>query len=315
MITLDIIVTNWNSGQMLVDCLKSIFNVNMSGFDISRIVIVDNASSDRSVNGLNNINSKLPLKLIKNPLNLGFAAACNQGARESAADYILFLNPDTTLSKDSIIIPLQFMTRPANESIGILGIQLLSGSGVVSLTCARFPSSIRYFIKMLALDRLFPNVFRSHFMSEWDHNDSRDVDQVMGAFFLVRRSLFEQLGGFDERFFVYFEEVDFSLRARKAGWRSHYLAEAQAFHKGGGTSEQVKAARLFYSMRSRILYGFKHFGCIPATCLMLATLFIEPISRIVYALTRRSGKEMIETIRGYLMLWRDSPNWFRKVIS
>jgi N-acetylglucosaminyl-diphospho-decaprenol L-rhamnosyltransferase len=137
----------------------------------------------------------------------------------------------------------------------------------------------------------------------------------MGAFFLVRRSLFEELRGFDERFFVYFEEVDFALRAHKAGWRTHYLAEAQAYHRGGGTSEQAKAARLFYSLRSRSLYGFKHFGRIPAISLMLATLFIEPLSRTVYALTKRSGKEVIETIRGYLMLWRDSPNWFRRVIT
>lgn len=106
----------------------------------------------------------------------------------------------------------------------------------------------------------FPRKFPSHFMQDFDHCSSREVDHVIGAFFLVRRSVFEQLKGFDERYFVYLEDLDFSLRARKAGWKTYYLADATAYHKGGGTSEQVKAHRLFYSLRSRMIYGFRHFN-------------------------------------------------------
>jgi N-acetylglucosaminyl-diphospho-decaprenol L-rhamnosyltransferase len=313
MSSLDIIIVNWNAKKTLFKCLDSI-SVNRAIYQI-HVVIVDNASSDSSVEMLENHKSELPLTIIKNPENRGFAAACNQGARGSSADYLLFLNPDTILSQDSLTKPLTFLAKSNKASIGIVGIQLLDDSGMVSRTCTRFPMPGRFYVKMFALDRLFPKTFPSHFMTEWDHSESRDVDQVMGAFFLVRRSLFEELSGFDERFFLYFEELDFALRARKAGYRSYYFAEAQAYHKGGGTSEQVKATRLFYSLRSRMLYCYKHFEWTSATGVLLGTLFIEPFSRMVYAAIRLSGREMAETLKGYAMLWKDSLNWFRKITA
>ncbi|MDZ4042088.1 MAG: glycosyltransferase family 2 protein [Eubacteriales bacterium] len=299
--SLAIIIVNWNAGQQLRECLESLITASWDRFELSLVVVVDNASCDGSVEGLASLG--LPIIIIRNTENRGFAAACNQGARGSKANYLLFLNPDTRLFENSLAKPLSFMERPNNQHIGIVGIQLVDGNGDVSRTCSRFPTPGQFFSKMLGLDRLFPSFFPSHFMFEWDHADSRYVEQVMGAFFLVRRSLFETLGGFDERFFVYFEEVDFSLRSRQAGWNSFYLAEAQAYHKGGGTSEKVKALRLFYSLRSRILYSYKHFGWVAATGLMLGTLFLEPWTRLALGLVRRSGKEIIETLKGYYMLW------------
>ena len=145
-------------------------------------------------------------------------------------------------------------------------------------------------------------------MSEWDHATNRDVDQVIGAFFLIRRTVFEALNGFDERFFVYFEEVDVSYRARQAGWRSVYLATARAFHAGGGTSQQVKAARLFYSLRSRLLYGFKHFSRLRAWALVGVTLLVEPISRLVFSAIRGGREDVLNTLRAYGMLWRALPS-------
>jgi len=313
MIKLDLIIVNWNSSGHLMNCLRSISlsNPTDSGVSLHSVIVVDNASTDNSLADIEKIG--LPLIITKNEKNMGFAAACNQGARNSRADYLLFLNPDTMLYADSIYKPVAFLESPDNRSIGIVGIQLLDDTGTVSQTCTRFPRPATFFIKMFALDRLFPNRFPGHFMKEWDHLDSRDVDQVIGAFFLVRRFVFETLGGFDERFFVYFEEVDFSFRARKAGWRSHYYAEVQAYHKGGGSSEQIKAARLFYSLRSRILYSFKHFGWFAACCVMISTLFIEPTLRIAYAILKLSVRNISETIRGILMLWRDLPYWSRKI--
>ncbi len=152
-------------------------------------------------------------------------------------------------------------------------------------------------------------------MKEWDHGSNREVDQVMGAFFLVRRKVFEAFGGFDERFFVYFEDVDISFRARKEGWRSVYLCEAQAFHKGGGSSEQVKAKRLFYVLRSRILYGFKHFGFLPGTGLLLGTLLIEPFARLVWHIAHRTGSEVLATLGGYVLLFVDIPKILKRALS
>ena len=305
----DIIIVNWNSGKQLYSCLQSIEIVKIDNLTLGKVIIVDNASVDGSADNLQGLN--LPLHIIRNKVNKGFAAACNQGAAISRADYLLFLNPDMRLFENSLSIPIAFMERSENQHIGIVGIQLVDGSGCVSRTCARFPTVKQFFAKMLGLDRLFPRVFPGHFMVKWDHKDSREVDQIMGAFFLVRRNLFEVLGGFDERFFVYFEEVDFSLRARQLGYSSFYLAEAQAYHKGGGTSEQVKDVRLFYSLRSRIIYGYKHFSWIAATILMIGTIIVEPLSRIVLGVAHRSGCEIAETCRAYRMLWGSMPEWMK----
>ena len=124
----------------------------------------------------------------------------------------------------------------------------------------------------------------------------------------MRRSVFEALNGFDERFFVYLEDVDFSLRAKQAGWKTAYLTDAQAFHAGGGTSSQVKAARLFYSLRSRLLYGFKHFPSWQAWVLLWITLLVEPFSRTVFSLIRGGTRDVRNTWSGYGMLYRDLPD-------
>jgi hypothetical protein len=160
---------------------------------------------------------------------------------------------------------------------------------------------------MIGLDRLFPKRFKGHFHDPQHHLKSGQVDQVMGAFFLVRHGSFESLGGFDERFFVYFEDLDFSYRADRAGWQSYHLATAQAHHRGGGCSGQVKATRLFYSLTSRILYSYKHFGRMAATAVMLGTLLVEPLSRLVLAVVHKSVREMQETFQAYTMLWKSLP--------
>ena len=306
---LDIIIVNWNSGNWLRECLKSIISVEYNGFELSRVAVVDNASSDASVDDLKTLS--LPLTIICNPENRGFAAACNQGARGSTSDYILFLNPDTQMFTDSLCKPINFMQQTENSKIGICGIQLIDGEGHASHTCARFPTPKLFFSKMLGLHRLFPKIFSTYLLDEWDHTDNRAVDHVMGSFYLVRRKIFESLGGFDERFFVYLEDLDFSYRAKKYGWSSYYLAEAQIFHKGGGASEKVKAARLFYSLHSRIVYVHKHFDWRLATVLTIGTLIFEPIARLVLASARFSSKEMLETLKGYWMLWGTFPKLLR----
>lgn len=307
--TLDIVIVNWNSGEQLRQCLASIVKADRNGFTLSHVYIVDNASQDDSLSRVEQYN--LPLRIIHNHKNKGFAVACNQGARGSRADYLLFLNPDTRLFLDSLSRPIHLMQQPGNEKIGICGIQFIDDHGEISRTCARFPTPFMFFLKMLGLSRLFPAWFPSYTMTEWDHGNSRKVDQVMGAFFLIKRLLFESLGGFDEQFFVYFEDVDFSLRARNIGWFSYYLADAQAYHKGGGTSEWVKATRLFYSLQSRILYGYKHFDCWSASMLMLGTLILEPFARLVLAILSCSHLQAVETLKGYSMLLREMPELFR----
>jgi GT2 family glycosyltransferase len=309
-VSVDIVIVNWNAGRQLWECLASIVTTQRDGFVIKHVTVVDNASWDDSTVGLDDL--ALPLTIIHNTVNRGFAEACNIGARDSTADYVLFLNPDTRLFADSLSKPLAFMEHPKNQSTGIVGIQLRDASGQVSRNCVQFPTPSRIFFKSLGLDRLFPRFFPNYVMTAWDHKENRQVDHVIGAFFLVRRTLFESLKGFDTRFFVYLEDLDFSFRASQAGWSSFYLAEAQAYHRGGGTSEQVKATRLFYALRSRILYGYKHFRWTAATGLLLTTLLCEPFVRLGFALTQGAVTEVHETLQAYCLLWSTFPAWFSK---
>ncbi|MBT2334943.1 glycosyltransferase family 2 protein [Variovorax paradoxus] len=303
---IDIVLVNWNSGSQLRDALASIALYHSSL--VGRVVVVDNNSSDDSMMNVGVGDSGIFLELIFNKGNAGFGAACNQGAKSCGSEYVLFLNPDAQLFCDSLLIPLSYMQKRENSNVGISGIQLVDSKGQVSRTCSRFPATSLLFAQALGLNKIpFLRSWSQH-MGEWDHAGDREVDQVIGAFFLVRRTLFEALGGFDERFFVYFEEVDLSYRARQAGWRSVYLAGAQAFHAGGGTSEQAKASRLFYSLRSRLLYAFKHFSLVPAWTLAGITLFIEPVSRAIFSSMRGGLEDVRNTLEGYGMLWRELPS-------
>jgi len=304
-----VIIVNWNAGSQLADCVVSIAQYH-HGL-VSSVIIIDNASTDDSLAQVETLpNLPFQLQIVRNHDNRGFGAACNQGEALASSAYLLFLNPDTRLFENSLSVPIAFMQDRMNQDVGIVGIQLLDEQNHIARSCARFPSAVGFVAHAVGLDRFFPRL--GHFMTEWNHAQTREVDHVIGAFFLVRRELFETLHGFDERFFVYLEDLDFSYRARQAGWRSVYLADAQAFHAGGGTSNQVKARRLFYSLRSRLLYSFKHFSWMGALAVLLVTLFVEPLSRSAQALLRRSWAGLKETWAAYGMLWSWLPQWVLK---
>jgi len=303
--TLDIVIVNWNSGDQLRRCLESFESASNDRVALNRVVVVDNASSDRSTEGLGRI--PIPLTIIRNHTNRGFAAACNQGAAESTSDYLLFLNPDTRLMADSLGGPIGFMEDPAHATVGICGIQLINDSGGISPTCNRFPTPGRLIAMTFGLQHLFPKRFPRLQMVDWDHCQTRAVDQVMGAFFLIRGSLFRQLSGFDERFFVYWEEVDLSLRAKNLGAFSYFLSDYHAYHRGQGTIKGVFPVAFFYLLRSRTLYSFKHFGWLWGLTLLLMTLFVEPFSRSIETAVRASKKDALEVLRAYSYLWRSLP--------
>jgi GT2 family glycosyltransferase len=313
---LDIVIVNWNTGHALRSCVESVPHAP-DGVVIQRIVVVDNASSDDSVALV--ADAPPPLELIRNSLNRGFAAACNQGATGSTADYLLFLNPDTRLYPDTLSRTVAFMQAPEQQDVGICGIRLVDDDGHPTTAAARFPSLRSLFGEATALSRVLPWLFPPHLLSSRECETTRSVDQVIGAFFLIRRQVFEALGGFDERFFVYYEEVDLSLRARRHGHRSMYFSGAQAYHRGGLSSEQVKAMRLFYSLRSRLLYAFKHFSRVAAWLTVLVTFAVEWPVRSARALLR-GGLELGEVAEAYRRLWafmrltgwRDAPDAQRR---
>jgi N-acetylglucosaminyl-diphospho-decaprenol L-rhamnosyltransferase len=301
-----IVIVNWNGGDELLKCVASISAVSSDKVRLSRITLVDNASTDHSLDSLiRRKRANLPVEIIKNLENRGFAAACNQGASGSRADYLLFLNPDARLNTGCLEIPASFLQDSANSSVGIVGVRLIGENGQVTRSCGRRPTPKQMIAQILGLDRVFPDLFPPLLMTEWPHDETREVDQVMGAFYFIRRDLFDTLGGFDERFFVYFEDLDLALRARSLGWTSMYLVTAQAFHRGCGTTDSAKAYRLFYFCRSRILFAFKHFNFFSALLIAASGLFLEPIARVVGLIVTGRVADALETAHGFAMLWAD----------
>ena len=297
-----IVIVNWNSGDQLARCLHSI--ALFGGEHVDKVVVVDNHSTDQSLTSVMAHSSVTAIKLEE---NAGFARACNIGARNLSADFILFLNPDAALLDGAIGAVLDFLDTPKNSDVGICGVQLIDEQESVWRSCARFPTPMRLVSLATGADRIFPIIGTT--MGEWDHRQSRRVDQVIGAFFLVRSDLFRSLGGFDERFFVYFEEVDFAFRASRRGMGTMFLADIKAFHAGGGTSGQVKARRLFYSLRSRILYARKHFSRMGYFLVIVTAFGLEPVARSVNHLVRGQLVGVRETLVAYRMLF----DWVRGV--
>lgn len=297
----DIIIVNWNAGAQLADCLRSI--AEHGGPAVRSVVVVDNGSTDGSadvsVRGL-------PLEIIKTGQNLGFGRACNLAARQCEAPFLLFLNPDAELHPGAIDGALAYATA-RSQQVGVVGIRLVGRDGIAHRHCARFPDWHSFIGNALGLTRVARRWFPPVTMIEFDHLETRPIEHVMGAFYLIRRDVFEQLGGFDEDFFVYLEDLDLSRRVAKAGWETHYLAEVTAYHKQGGTSEQVRAHRLFYALQSNIIYSFKHLPRTQAYFVTAVTLLVEPVSRLMRAVLRRSKDEFRFTLQGFGMLYRALP--------
>ncbi len=307
----DIVIVNWNAGALLARCLDSI--AAHGAGRVGRVVVVDNASRDGSEQAADLGRPGLDMLLVRNTANRGFGAACNQGAALGQAGFILFLNPDAALRPGTLDLLLDVLHRPDGEDVGIVGPRLLAQDGSTHRSCARLPSLSRLVLEPTGLDRLLPGLIPPHFMVEWDHLDDRDVPQVMGAALMVRRSTFGDLGGFDERFFVYYEDVDLCRRAWGAGWRCRHVAGATADHLGQGTTRQAVAMRGVLLARSRISYAAKHFGSAAALLVCLSVLLVEPWSRTALGIARRSPGDVRAAWRAAGTLWSDLPGLLLRV--
>lgn len=297
----DIVIVNWNTGQYLRDCLDALATIHRNHFDLGRVIVVDNASDDGSVERARHVH--LPFRSVQNAENRGFAAACNQGAREGDGDFVLFLNPDTRVCNDALDRTVSFMIDPANLAVGICGARVVGESGTDELSCARFPTFWMVVAKMTGLAHLFPQWIPRQRLDAADLQESSVVDQVIGAYFFIRRELFESMGGFDERFFVYLEEVDLAYRCRQLGYLSYFLRDVTVYHIGHVSSDQVRGKRLFYMLRGRSEYAHKHWPRWQAPALGLLTLTVElPVRWLLAALRGRRGdmRYVGEAARRYL---------------
>jgi GT2 family glycosyltransferase len=310
---LDVVIVNWNSGALLGACLDALAAGHAAG-DL-HVIVVDNASSDGSEARAATARPGLRVTLVHNAANRGFAAACNQGATRGQAPLVLFLNPDTRVEPDTLTKAMDFLASPAGHRVGILGVKLLGDGGRTERTCARAPSPRLTLARAVALDRIAPAWVPPHFMIEWDHQDTRDVAQVMGAFLLIRRPLLAALGGFDERFFVYYEDLDLCLRAAQSNAAVVHFAGASVWHQGQGTTAQVKDRRLFYILRSEVLFAAKHFGTTTAVALLALQLAVQIPLRTARAALAGAPGEWRQVLRGAGLLIRDAPRLLRRLLQ
>lgn len=288
---IDVVIVNWNSGDALRACLHSLDAEHQSF--IQTIVVVDNASTDGSQTCTMNTSKT---RLLQSAENLGFAKACNWGALEGDSEWILFLNPDTRVAENTLDIVASRL-ESMNANIGVFGVQLQDENSRIARTCARIPTPSTFIIHAIGFDRLLPRL--GFPMLEWDHRETRFVDHVMGSFYLIRRPLFIQLHGFDERFFLYLEDLDLSKRCFEAGYKIQYWSDVAIFHEGGGCSKQIKAQRLFYDLRSRWVYAQIHFTKSARLIYGIATLLLEPLTRLVGAVASLSMCTIVQIWGAY----------------
>jgi N-acetylglucosaminyl-diphospho-decaprenol L-rhamnosyltransferase len=296
--SLDIVIVNWNTGPYLDRCLQSITTADQTAFRLGKVVVVDNASTDRSLAAAE---AAPAVTVLANDRNRGFAAACNQGARVGRADLILFLNPDTELRRDTLTRLYRCMSSRSEHGVSIFGAQMVNRAGDRESSCSRFPTLRLAVGEMTGLNRVAPRFFPPRHLPPEESLAGGVVDHVIGSFFVVNRQLFENLEGFDERFFMYNDEVDFAYRARAIGKVCYLCSEALVYHEGGVSSNSVPALRLYYFLRSRTQYARKHWPRWKSATLVALTLGIEIPLRLGISIVR---KDVRETGRGALLYAR-----------
>lgn len=255
------------------------------------INVVDNGSTDETVSVLPAAFPEIRYHRIER--NVGFARGVNLAARSATGAFFLLLNSDARLEPDALPLAVEWMR--ANPGCAIAGAQLFSPNGKKQNSIANFPSLATELLNKFALRALWPRRFPG---KEQEYREPVEVESVIGAFFLVRREVWEKLGGMDERFFFFLEETDFCLRARQAGFSTMHLPQVRVWHGQGQTAKQdLPAARIEY-WRSRYAYFAKHRGlaaCIALRIGLLLRLMIDSVfSGFVTALTL-----------GYAQRWRE----------
>lgn len=244
MLTVSIVIVNWNTKEFLKDCLFSI-----PPEIPHEVIVVDNASSDGSGDF---IEKNFPdVRLIKNAANKGFAGACNQGADIARGKYLFFLNPDTILEKDSLGRLLEFVEN--RSWIGAVGPRLIGRDGRVQNSVRRFPT-----IRGIVLRKILPFGRKERLVYRLPDSIPSSVDQVSGAAFLIKKDLWKDVGGMDERFFMFYEEVDLCRRLKDLGYNIYYLPTARIIHLGGGSRHKDRQAVKNHSIRSMYLYFQKY---------------------------------------------------------
>ncbi|MBI4599919.1 glycosyltransferase [Candidatus Uhrbacteria bacterium] len=253
---LSFVIVSWNVRELLESCLRSIFEhtTNLS----FEVIVIDNASADDSSAM---VAEKFPqVKLIANDENKGFAAACNQGIKASSGEHIFFLNPDSEITESTVSRLTEYLD--AHIDAGIVAPQIRGADGSIQKSIQRFPTPLSQLGILFKLRKIVPGLLSHYYADDFDYTrDEQEVDQPDGAALMIRRSVLEGVGAFDERFFLWFDEVDLCKRVHDAGYKIVYLSRAHIIHHSGKSFAQkgtFEKQRIFFTSCAR--YLIKHHG-------------------------------------------------------
>lgn len=252
--TVSVVVVSYNTRQMTLACLSALYED--LGDVPAEVWVVDNASSDGSPDA---IRVRFPqVRLIANDRNVGFGVANNQAIAQASGEFVLLLNSDAFPKPGAVRVLVDYLRH--NPRVGVVGPRLLNADGSLQTSCFRFPSPARAWLENLWVSSLFANHPVLGDYRSWAHDAEREVDWVIGACLLARREVCQQVGGFDERFFMYAEETDWQRRIRQAGWEIGFTPKAEVVHFGGasGAAEKPRINRRFFESLDR--YEQKHHG-------------------------------------------------------
>lgn len=274
-----IIVVSWNTKGLLKRCLDSIYATVLVPFEV---LVVDNASDDGSAEM---VESGFPeATLIRSAVNLGFSAANNLGIRQAHGEFVMLLNPDTVLLPGAVAGMLHYMN--GYPDVGLIGPRLIMPDGQLQQSGRRFPGLLRELMGITRVSRLFGSWYDEHL--NWGRTDfgkTVEVDEVSGACMLIRKSVLDQVGLLDERFFMYYEDVDLCYRLKKAGWKVVYMGEVEIIHvwaQGALKAGILHSSGVMY--HSQYLYFRKHHGLIPAIILRTMSQLLLWALRMKYAI-------------------------------
>lgn len=252
-----ILIVTWNSASTIKACLRAATAEIQK--TAGEVIVVDNASTDETREC---IRRGFPdVRLIANSENLGFAKANNQAAKVAQNPYLLVLNPDTELKPGAVAAMREVLERDLR--VAVVGPHLRYPDLTHQPSVRRFPTLLSHSLLLLKLSQVFPNlpVMRRYYARDFNYEQEATVDQVMGAAMMIRASVFSRLGGFDEAYWIWMEEVDFQKRVRDQGLRVMYVPNAEVVHHLGVSFSQtalMSRARRF--ARSSTVYFFKHNG-------------------------------------------------------
>jgi len=261
-----IVLVSFNTREMTLACAASVYEETRSD-SAAKVILVDNASSDGSAEA---IAEQFPeIRLIASESNLGFAAANNLAAREATGRFILLLNPDTVVLNQAIDRLVAF--ADANPDYGIYGGRTVFEDGSLNPTSVwRKPTVWNMFCRASGLSAMAKNspLFSDDMYGGWERDSVREVDMVSGCFLLIRRALWEELGGFDTSYFMYGEDWDLCLRARALGARCLFCPDAEIIHYGGA-SEPVRSDKLVRLFQTKVKLYRTHWGFFSGWALIL----------------------------------------------